>query len=42
MKIIHMPRPNEQRKVEALLVKLAKMKAIHSKAVPTPSALRTA
>jgi hypothetical protein len=42
MKIIHMPRPNEQRKVDVLLVKLAKMKAINSKVVPTPSVLRTA
>lgn len=42
MNIIHMPRPNEHRKVEALLVKLAKMKRVHSEVVPTPRALHTA
>jgi hypothetical protein len=42
MKIIRMPRPNEQRKVEALLVKLAHMKLNSSKATPLPSAVRTA
>jgi len=42
MKIIHMPRPNEQRKVEELLLKLAKMKLHASKAAPIPRAVQTA
>jgi DNA-binding TFAR19-related protein (PDSD5 family) len=42
MKIIHMARPNEQRKVEVLLLKLAKMKPINSKVVPPPIEARTA
>lgn len=42
MKIIRMPRPNEQRKVEALLMKLAQMKLSSSKTGLTPKVVRTA
>jgi len=41
MKLIRIPRPNEQRKVEELLLKLAKMKT-NGKSAPIRSTARTA
>ena len=41
MKVIRTPRPNELRKVEVLLAKLANMKAA-TKSAPITSAIRTA
>ena len=35
MKITSLPRPNEQRKIEKLLVKLAKIKSVSAKPAPT-------
>jgi hypothetical protein len=35
MKIASLPRPNEQRKIEKLLVKLARMKSVAAKPAPT-------
>src|SRR6202021_1316274 len=37
MKITSLPRPNEQRKIEKLLVKLAKIKSVSAKPAPTNS-----
>jgi hypothetical protein len=37
MKITSLPRPNEQRKIEKLLVKLAKIKSVSAKPGPTNS-----
>ena len=39
MRVIGLPRPNEQRKIEKLLVKLAKIKPIS--AIPAPIANRS-
>jgi hypothetical protein len=37
MKITSRPRPNEQRKIEKLLVKLAKIKSVSAKPAPMNS-----
>jgi len=37
MKITSLPRPNEQRKIEKLLAKLAKIKSVSAKPAPTNS-----
>jgi hypothetical protein len=42
MKIIRMPRLNEQRKVELLLAKLERLKAATKKSAPITSTIRTA
>jgi hypothetical protein len=40
MKITSRPRPNEQRKIEKLLVKLAKIKSVSAKPAPMNSGKR--